>query len=87
MPAVYRCDLYLCLRNSHICVHKRPGFGDCLLVHTLCSQVDWRLEYVNSVALIGNLGLDFEVRTVPGGLRVATNRLAVRRGDKVTTDW
>ncbi|KAK9820986.1 hypothetical protein WJX81_001114 [Elliptochloris bilobata] len=49
-------------------------------------EVDWRVEYVNSVAVIGRLGLDFEIKKTQTGLPVTSNRLAIR-GPKERTDW
>lgn len=49
-------------------------------------QVDWRVEYVNSVAVIGRLGLDFTVVQTHTGRPVTRNQLAVR-GRNERTDW
>ena len=44
------------------------------------------MEYVNSVAVIGRLGVDFTLRQTSTGRPVTNNRLAIR-GPNERTDW
>ena len=44
------------------------------------------MEYVNSVAVIGRLGVDFTLVQTPSGKPVTRNRLAIK-GPNERTDW